>query len=722
MQNEDLSPIILTVMLNEERRNLEERERAIEVLGKRLSKYSSLTEIVRQELFAYIPLSAWKIADKYAEHQNEKVTKELARAELNDGNFQRSLKLFEELYEKSKDTKYKLGMFECYLDQKDEAGIVELFDEIQILDLPRTEFVRYLDFLVKTKRSKENFFAKLSMLPEDISQTINVKALSIITNLKSGDHENANGLIEKYLSDCEKLTIFQGIVERIGYFEKGKVGDNYTFARDWLSKAVKALPEDTGLRYQYAKLLASHREYDLAIEQFSILQKTSPENVRILRWLAQLNSWKREYDKALKYYDLYAEKRPNDFKCKRQMARINGWALRRKDSEEAYKSLCEETPEDYEISLEWEAKKNNWLGRRRTAISYYNKLVERSTKDPELLFDLGQMYSMLNFSVKAEDYYKKLLAYEPEHNRATFAMESEQWRRKQSVNIKPSYINREGSGDDFGRVDITMYRTDAEYSPVRISEAMDLSLGFGNTIFEFKGNNGSDAQHLTLKLNKSFKNGISTNLAGELTSYSENRHETAQFDAEINYRVFDIFNISLLGGREDVLQNKINLNNKRGRYYVGGRLTWDITERIDVFGQVKQYWYNDSNDATEFYTYAGYKLSMYPKILRIMVETYGFDVRSKRNEYWTPVKYRKYMVGISWRHYLGKEHFSGAPELFYEIAIKQGVDVDGIDFTEPKFQFGWDNKRHWNIGLEIRPMRSTVYDEERAGLFFKYRF
>ena len=80
------------------------------------------------------------------------------------------------------------------------------------------------------------------------------------------------------------------------------------------------------------------------------------------------------------------------------------------------------------------------------------------------------------------------------------------------------------------------------------------------------------------------------------------------------------------------------------------------------------------------------------------------------------------MAGISWRHYLGREHFSGSPELFYEIAVKQGVDVNGIDFTEPTFQFGWDNKRHWNMGLEIKSMRSTVYDEERAGLFFNYRF
>ena len=722
MQKEDLSPIILTILLNEERRSLKEKEKSIKVLGRLLSKYSPLTEIVRPKLFEHIPLSAWKIADEFAKHLNEEVTLELAKAELNAGNFQMSLKLFEELYEKSKDTKYKLGMLECYLNLQNETKIVELFDEIQILELPRAEFVRYLDVLVKAISNKENFYVKLSLLPKDISQNINVKSLTIIINIKSGDYEIANRLIEKYLSDHVKLAIFQAIVEKIGYFDKGKIGDNYTFASDWLSKAIKMFPDDTELRYQYAKLLANHREYDLAIEQFLILQKVTPENVRILRWLAQINSWKQEFDKSLKYYDLYSRKRPNDFKNKREIARMNSWALRLKNSEEAYKNLCEDQPEDYEISWEWEAKKNNWLGRKRTAISFYNKLIVPNPKDPEFLFDLGQMYSMLNFSVKAEDYYKKLLSYGQGHSRAAFAKESEQWRRKQSINFKPSYIHREGSGDDFGSIDITMYRTDIEYSPIRISEAMDLSFGLGNTIFEFKRSSGSDAQHLTLNLNKSFENGISTNLAGEFSFYSENRHETAQFDADINYRLFDIFNISLLGGREDVLQNNINLNNSRGRYYTGGRLAWDISERIDIFGQVKQYWYNDGNVGTEFYTFAGYKLSLYPKILRFTIETYGFDVRSKRDEYWSPVKYRKYLAGISWKHFLGKEHFSGAPEFFYEIAIKQAVDVNGIDYTEPKLQFGWDKKRHWNIGLEIKAMRSTVYDEERAGLFFKYRY
>jgi tetratricopeptide (TPR) repeat protein len=722
MQKEDLNPAILTVLLNEERRDLKEYDKSIRVLGESLSKFSPLTEIVRPKLLDEIPHSAWKIADEFALHLNQEVTTQLAKAELKIGNFQKSLDLFEELYEKGKNPKYKLGMLECYLNLEDEEEIVKLFEEIQITDLPREEIVEYLSLMVKAKRSKQNFYAKLSLLPKDVSRIITIKALTIIINIQSGDYEVANELIGEYLSDHRGLSIFQVVAERIGYFDKGKISESYEFARDWLYKGVKLFPDDTGLRYQYAKQLATHKEYDLAIEQFLILQKDTPENVKILRWLAQINSWKQEYDESLKLYDLYVRKRPADFKRRREVARVNSWALRRKESEEAYRSLCEDSPGDYETAWEWEAKRNNWLGRKRNAIPFYNKLIERHPEDPELMFDLGQMYSRLNFSLKAEDYYRKWLAYSPEHSRAAFAKESEQWRRKQSISLKPSYIRRDGGGDDFGSINITMYRTGIEYSPVRLSEAMDLSLGVGNTIFKFKGNDGADAQHLTLNLNKGFRNGVSVNLFGELSSYSENPHETAQFDVDINYKLFGIFSISLLGGREDVLQNNITLNDSRGSYYAGGRLSWDISERIDISGQAKQYWYNDSNVATEYFAFIGYKFTLYPKIFKLIIESYGFDVRSRRPEYWTPVKYRQYIAGLSWKHYLGKEHYSGAPKLFYEIAITQAWDVNSVYFMMPKFQCGWDNQRHWSMGFEIKPMRSTVYDEDRASLFFKYRF
>ncbi|MCF6154862.1 MAG: hypothetical protein E3K36_06325 [Candidatus Brocadia sp.] len=261
-----------------------------------------------------------------------------------------------------------------------------------------------------------------------------------------------------------------------------------------------------------------------------------------------------------------------------------------------------------------------------------------------------------------------------------------------------------------------------DYSPARLSEAMDLSLGLGNTIFKFTEHGGSTAEHLTLHVNKHFENGIAAYLDGELSTYSENRHETGQFGTGVNYRIYDMFDVTLLGGREDVLQNFNTLENSRGRYYTGGRFAWDISPHINISSYFNEYWYNDGNNGTEYYTVVGYKLFLYPKIFKLIAETYGFDVDKRRDEYWSPDNYRKYMGGVVWRQYLGREHFSGAPKLYYELAIKQGVDSDGIDFTEPKFEFGWDNQRRWNIGFEVKPVRSTVYEEEQADLFFNIRF
>ncbi len=53
--------------------------------------------------------------------------------------------------------------------------------------------------------------------------------------------------------------------------------------------------------------------------------------------------------------------------------------------------------------------------------------------------------------------------------------------------------------------------------------------------------------------------------------------------------------------------------------------------------------------------------------------------------------------------------------------MKQGIDSDSVDFAEPSLAFGWDNKRRMNAGLEIKPMRSVVYDEERIFFYFNVR-
>lgn len=719
----DLGPAILTVLFYDAQRQLKSCEESMHILGKALSLVSTETEMVRPQLLDDVPLSAWKIADEIAMHRNPEVSAHRAKAEFKAGNFQRSLSLYKALDENKTDTGYKLGMVECYLNLNEEDEANRVFDEIHLPAVTEKEIARYFEVLVALKRNKQSLYAGLSLLPKDISEKIPVKAIMIIANIQSGDDDVAQGIIKKYLSGrLEDKVVFQAIMEQVGYFDRGKQGKNYEFAKDWLCQAVEQFHRDTGLRYQYAKLLATHNDYDGAIEQFSILQTSDPKDVRIIRWLAQVNSWGHEYKESLRWYDRYLEERPADVKRRREVARVYGWALRLREANDAYEILCHDYPEDTELYWEWEAKRNAWLERKRTAISFYTRLVERHPEDAELLFDLGQMYSRLNLSTKAEDAYRKLLVYAPEHNRALYAEESEQWRRRQSVWLKQSYIHQKGSGDDFGNFEITMFRTDAEYAPARLFEAMDLSLGLGNTVFKFKEHGGSTAEHLTLQANKYFENGIAAFFDGELSTYSENCHETGQFGTGVDYRLLDLFDVSLLGGREDVLQNFNTLDNRRGRYYGGGRFAWDVSQRLDISSQIKKYWYNDRNNGTEDYTVVGYKLSLYPKILKLVIETYGFDAHSRQDEYWSPNGYRKYMGGIIWRHYVGEEHFSGAPKLYYELAIKQGVDSDSIDFTAPKFEFGWDSQRRWNVGLEIKPVRSTVYDEEQAGVFFNVRF
>lgn len=721
--DKDPGPSILTVLLLAAERQLEAQEKANQVLGKVLAALTAETEMVRPQLLDAVPLSVWKIADEMAMHHNLEVRIQRAKAEYKAGNYQQSLMLYTELEKAKKDPLYRLGMVECFVGMNNPEEANSIFQQIPLPGLPEKETARYFEALVTLKKSKEELSRGLSLVSEDISEKTSTKAMVAIANIQSGERALADGNIKRYLSNQPgNLALFQAILERMGYFDRGRQSQNYEFAKEWLRQSVDQFPADSGLRYQYARLLATHNDYDTAGEQFLTLQKNDPTDVRYIRWLAQVNAWRHEYDESLRWYDAYLRERPSDFDRRREVARVYGWALRPREANEAYQKLCEDYPEDSEILCEWKAKKNNWLGRKRTAISFYRELAEQHPEDSEMLFDLGQMYSQLNLSTQAEDTYQKLLVYAPEHNRAQFARESEQWKRKQSVRLKQSYIHQKGSGDEFGNYEIMMFRTDAAYAPVRLSEAMDLSVGLGNTVFNFRDHSGSVAEHLTLQVNKYFEQGITTYLDGEMSTYSENRHETAQFEAGGAYRFFDTFDVTVFGGREDVLQNFNTLENNRGRYFTGGRFAWDITQRIDISSQFKKHWYDDSNNGTEDYTTIGYKLSLYPKILKFVVETYGYDVHERRDEYWSPHDYRKYIGGVVWRHYLGKEHFSGAPKLFYELALRESIDSDSVDFIEPRFEFGWDDQRRWNIGFEMRPVQSKVYEEEQAGIFCNIRF
>lgn len=507
----------------------------------------------------------------------------------------------------------------------------------------------------------------------------------------------------------------------MGYFEKGLMGKCYAFVKNQYLKAIEQYPEDTGIRYEYAKHLASHREYAPAIEQHLALYELDPNDYRTVKWLARLYSWTKQFVEGLQWYEKYGEIRPGDLVVRHEIARVYGWALMLEEANEAYEKLCEDFPDNHELYWEWQAKKNNWLRRKRTAVSYYEKLVERHPEDAELVFDLGQLYSQLNLSRKSEDTYRKLLVYEPGHNRALFAADSEKWRRKQSAGLKITYIHQDGTGDTFGNFEITRFRTDANYKPARIMEATDVSLGLGHTTFNFLDHTGSTADHLWLKGNKDFRNGVMIYLNGELSTYTENNKETVQFETGIHYQIAELFDATVFTGREDVLENFITLSNHRARYYTGGRIMWDIDKRVDVYAQGKQYWYNDWNDGFEYDVSVGYKFFVYPRILKLSVGIFGFDVDDHVSEYWSPNAYKKYSAALSWRHYLGKEHYTGAPEFFYEMVMKQGIDSDSVDFAEPSLAFGWDNKRRMNAGLEIKPMRSVVYDEERIFFYFNVR-
>ncbi|KAB2832913.1 MAG: tetratricopeptide repeat protein, partial [Candidatus Brocadia sp.] len=302
----DPGPAILTALLLAAERQLEAHEKAKQVLGMVLSGLTAEIEMVRPQLLDAVPLSSWKIADDVAMHHNQEVCTQRAKAEYKAGNYQQSLTLYTELEKEKKDPIYKLGMVECFLGMNNQEEANNIFHQIPLPGLPEKETARYCEALVTLEKGKEELSVGLSLFPEDISQKTSTKAIVAIANVQSGDRAIADGIVKQYLSDQPgNLALFQTILERVGYFDRGRQSQNYEFAKEWLRQAVEQFPADSGLRYQYAKLLATHNDYDMACEQFLALQENDPTDVRCIRWLAQVNSWRHEYDESLRWYDAY---------------------------------------------------------------------------------------------------------------------------------------------------------------------------------------------------------------------------------------------------------------------------------------------------------------------------------------------------------------------------------------------------------------------------------
>ena len=719
LADEDPTPALLRLMVYRAPRQLSDYDEAALALTTPLQELSVPVRMVRVSLLDEVPLAAWHRAHTAAP-ENTTVALRLAGAELTTSNFGEARELYQALSEQyPTEAKPLVGLLRCAVGEGKLQEADELADSLLAQPLSSEEALSCATILLRADL-RDRARALLDKVSPELQSNLDASSLWIVLLLNEGKDQEAHKMVGPLEpADTFRLAVLQALLVRLADFDQGLGLPSYDFARSLLEELLSANPTDSDLRYSYGRILAGHKDYELAEGVFKPLHDKDPNDARILRWFAWLTSWTRRYQEAEGWYGRYRELRPHDVAARRELARLAGWQLDYPEANRRYQELARDFPEDADIKLEWQAKRYHWQGRYHKALGYYREYSGRVSGDTEMLFECAQMYHHLDFTFKAQEAYEGLLNTSPSHHRGIFADGSAEWRGHPRAVGTVSYTNQEGRGRDF---DIARLRLNLDYTFPRFVDAMELALGLGESFFFFDKHGSSSAEHLTLEWEKAFLNSLRLWVNSELTHYNQNSHYTTQLDAEVSYRFDDLVEAALILGREDVLENFITLRDRLAAYYLGTRGAWDISRRVGIDGLYRHLWYNDDNQGTELLANVSYKASLYPRILKFILAGYHFETRGREPDYWTPSSYSKLGLGIHWRHYLGSEHYAGAPLLYYGIGTGFYFDNESDFPLTGKLEFAWDSRRHWAVGAEVSALASKEYDEQRAMIFAKYRF
>ncbi len=130
----------------------------------------------------------------------------------------------------------------------------------------------------------------------------------------------------------------------------------------------------------------------------------------------------------------------------------------------------------------------------------------------------------------------------------------------------------------------------------------------------------------------------------------------------------------------------------------------------------------DSNDGIRANGSIAYELLQYPRILKL---TYGadyWDFHRQNRIYFSPEEYLQHGPMLHWRHYLNREHYAGAEELYYGIKLPLRVDNDGETFWGGGAEFLWDINRRWTLAADFNGISGNPYEGYFGRLWVRYRF
>jgi len=687
-----------------------------------------------------VPASVWRLVRRDAPDRAA-VRAALASALYREGRLADAVAAWEEALALAPDEpRYRLGLVESLaarglsaVPRRRRRVLDEVAPLIDAEGLAHADRARLATLLVKLERWRDVLRVAGRMASErpDDGHAVALLAGALMA---LGRQEEAEEAMRGYLARTpENVVARYRLWMELAAIARSGEAPAALAASNGLRDLLRAEPTNADVLMALGRLWATCRQYPEAREYLNAVLALVPEDAEALLWLARVESWDARYREATAYYERYAAANPADRTVRLERARVFGWALQYDRALAEYtRAIAEEraggapgaetTETARALCLEREAKRLNWSHRERRAARFYDELLTLRADDPELLFDRAQIETRLGFSRRAADLYERTLLVAPGHTQAADALDYERHRANGSLSAAYAFRKEDGFGKAF---DIEEHLLSLTAWTPELWEWWDL-FWIGARVesgwFRFDGFPDPHVRRGRVMARKRFYNGLQLDLWYQRARYSEIDTDSDNWGVEARYEFADLIETTLSYAREDIAENYPTLAADRQRDLFKLALGADIARRwrADAFAALVHV--DDGNHGRRARADLSYEIFTYPTILKLACGAEYWDYDRQGRTYFAPDDFWQFGPSLHWRHYLNRDRYSGANELYYGLKVPLLFDDDGEPYFGLGLEFLWDLTHQWQLGADVSLTRSDPYDGTFGSVRLRYRF
>jgi len=460
--------------------------------------------------------------------------------------------------------------------------------------------------------------------------------------------------------------------------------------------------------------------YELAIARYRLAIAQDPtqhDAIVELGWLF-LETGRRA--DALEQFKAAATVAPDNLAVRRNTARAYGWMFQYERALNEFDAILKRFPDDAATALERDGKEALWLGQLRRAQAALERLAELEPKNSEPLFDLGQIAARQERPSEAQARYRRLLAVAPGHRQAELALQPGERLRRPLLTLDYAFTDQRGYD---GKRSIRYGLAGAD-GRVRVSDDLLAQLGYQNVQFLF-GRDSLLAHLGTARVRYSLSGPFRLDGFVAGLHYDNVGRDHVNVGAGLSYETLSGLTFLADFERKDLWENRttvldgivVHRFSTGARGALGRRLEWAI--------QGDYAHYSDNNDRVGGELLTSYRLLWFPEALRLIYRVNAFGFQRERS-YFSPAAYATNTVAVEFQRWLGyptkEDYLAEAPRNTYSIYYGISVDSNGKPLNEGRGKFALALAPQLDVGLSLKVIRSSVYNEWGAQGLIGYSF